>query len=359
MPKTSEALDIKPGKIPVVLLYNIEPDWTAAEKEEAAGHSTKLGLALLEAGFPTVFVPVADENLEGRLGFFDPAGHIVFNWCESIPGKPHSEPLVVRDIERLNFAFTGATSEALELAGDKRRVKRILEQSGIPTPQWRLYARPQSDGWNRFPAIVKAVNEHCSEGITRESVVMTEEELITRIEYVLDMYRQSALVEDFIDGREFHVSLWGNGHIEMLPPAEMDFSLFKDIQDRLCTYDSKCVPGSVHYEGIKTLLPAPLGDDELQSLERVCRAAYTAVGCRDYGRIDVRMQGGVFYVLDVNPNADVSADASLACASELAGYSYGETGSRIVRLAARRHPVWGKHAESHAARVSTPCPERM
>lgn len=69
MPKTSEALDIKPGKIPVVLLYNIEPDWTAAEKEEAAGHSTKLGLALLEAGFPTVFVPVADENLEGRLGF--------------------------------------------------------------------------------------------------------------------------------------------------------------------------------------------------------------------------------------------------------------------------------------------------
>jgi len=341
------------------LLYSIDPSWTTEEQEEVSSVSIQLGQAISAVGHSTTLIPLYDDDLDAVLSHHDPAEHIVFNWCESIPGRPHSEPLVVRDIERLNFAVTGATSDALALAGDKRRVKRILEQSGIPTPQWRLYDRPQSDGWNRFPAIVKAVNEHCSEGITRESVVMTEEELITRIEYVLDMYRQSALVEDFIDGREFHVSLWGNGHIEMLPPAEMDFSLFKDIQDRLCTYDSKCVPGSVHYEGIKTLLPAPLGDDELQSLERVCRAAYTAVGCRDYGRIDVRMQGGVFYVLDVNPNADVSADASLACASELAGYSYGETGSRIVRLAARRHPVWGKHAESHAARVSIPCPERM
>jgi len=352
-------LQIDPSHAPVLLLYSIDPSWTTEEQEEVSSVSIQLGQAISAVGHSTTLIPLYDDDLDAVLGRHDPAEHIVFNWCESIPGRPHSEPLVVRDIERLNFAFTGATSEALALAGDKRRVKRILEQSGIPTPQWRLYDRPQSDGWNRFPAIVKAVNEHCSEGITRESVVMTEEELIARIEYVLDMYRQSALVEDFIDGREFHVSLWGNGHIEMLPPAEMDFSLFKDIQDRLCTYDSKCVPGSVHYEGIKTLLPAPLGDDELQALERVCRAAYTAVGCRDYGRIDVRMQGGVFYVLDVNPNADVSADASLACAAELAGYSYGQTGSRIVRLAARRHPVWGKHAESHAARVSIPCPERM
>lgn len=352
-------LQIDPSHVPVLLLYSIDPSWTTEEQEEVSSVSIQLGQAISAVGHSTTLIPLYDDDLEAVLSRHDPAEHIVFNWCESIPGRPHSEPLVVRDIERLNFAFTGATSEALALAGDKRRVKRILEQSGIPTPQWRLYDRPQSDGWNRFPAIVKAVNEHCSEGITRESVVMTKEELITRIEYVLDMYRQSALVEDFIDGREVHVSLWGNGHIEMLPPAEMDFSLFKDIQDRLCTYDSKCVPGSVHYEGIKTLLPAPLSDDELQALERVCRAAYTAVGCRDYGRIDVRMQGGVFYVLDVNPNADVSADASLACAAELAGYSYGEAGSRIVRLAARRHPVWGKHAESHAVRVSIPCPERM
>ena len=85
-----------------------------------------------------------------------------------------------------------------------------------------------------------------------------------------------------------------------------------------------------------------LTEDERDALERTCKAAYKALGCRDYGRIDVRMRDGVVYILDVNPNADISSDASLACAAELAGYSYGETGSRIVRLAADRHPVWGK-----------------
>jgi D-alanine-D-alanine ligase len=98
------------------------------------------------------------------------------------------------------------------------------------------------------------------------------------------------------------------------------------------------VPGSKHYEGIKTLLPAPLDGVDLRSLERVCQDAYRAGGCRDYGRIDVRLRDGLFYVLDVNPNADISADASLACAAEVAGYSYGEMASRIVRLAAKRHP---------------------
>ncbi|HPI94442.1 MAG TPA: hypothetical protein PLT09_01260 [Deltaproteobacteria bacterium] len=334
-------LDIDPRDVPVILLYNVDPSWTAFEREEVVSVTSQLYEALSRIGHAAVLIPLFEDNITDVMGACDPAGHVVFNWCESIPGRPHSEPLVARELERMGFVFTGADSAALELACDKRLVKKVLEESGIPTPAWRLYDRPERDGWDRFPAIVKAANEHCSEGITRDSVVMTEKELMDRIDYILEAYRQPALVEDFIDGREYHVSLWGNGHVEMLPPAEMDFSLFSDFHDRLCTHDSKCVPGSVHYEGIRTLLPAPLDGDELQALERVCMAAYTAVGCRDYGRLDIRERDGIFYVLDVNPNADISADASLACAAEVAGYSYGEAGSRIVRLAARRHPVWG------------------
>jgi len=127
----------------------------------------------------------------------------------------------------------------------------------------------------------------------------------------------------------------------MLPPAEMDYSSLDDIHDRLCTYDAKFLPGSPLYDGIKTLLPAPLSREESNALESACKDAYKALGCRDYGRIDARIRDGIVYVLDVNPNADISADASLACAAEVAGYSYGEAGSRIVRLAAHRHPVWG------------------
>ncbi|MFA5367625.1 MAG: hypothetical protein WC333_07095 [Dehalococcoidia bacterium] len=334
-------LGIDPRDLPVLLLFNVDRYWSPTEKEEVVSLSSQLDTAISSIGHPTKSIPLCDDDIESVLSAFDPLSYIVFNWCESIPGIPHSEHLVVRALERMGFAFTGAGSETLSTAQNKRMMKQLLEQGGIATPGWRVFDRPEADGWDRFPAIVKAVNEHSSEGITRESVVSNEAELVERIAFVLETLRQPALVEDFIDGREFHVSIWGNGRIDMLPPAEMDYSSFSDIHDRLCTYDAKFLPGSPLYDGIKTLLPAPLSPEESDALENACKAAYKALGCRDYGRIDARIRDGVVYVLDVNPNADISADASLACAAEVAGYSYGETGSRIVRLAAHRHPVWG------------------
>jgi len=333
---------INPADILVLLLYNLDPRWPDEDREEVASATDQLGDAMAAMGHPTTMIPIVNDDMAGTLRDYDPREAIVLNWCESFPGVTHSEWLVAQTLEHLNFTFTGASSAALSLAVDKFRVKYILDQMGIPTPAWRLYESLEDDGWNHFPAIVKAVNEHSSEGITREAVVMSPEELRKRITFILDTYHQPALVEDFIDGREFHVSIWGNGHIEMLPPVEMDFSSFKDVQDRLCTWDAKFIPGSEAYERIQTLLPAPLTDDEYQALEFVSKAAYIAVGCRDYGRIDVRLRGGIFYVLDINPNADISADASLACAAEQAGYSYGQLGSHLINLASQRHPVWGK-----------------
>jgi D-alanine-D-alanine ligase len=164
------------------------------------------------------------------------------------------------------------------------------------------------------------------------------EELTARIPFVWKNYNQPAIVEDFIDGREFHVSVWGNEMLTVLPAAEMDFSFFKDVKDRLCTFDSKFIPGSQHYEKIETLLPAPLSDEEKRGLEKVCCDTYKALGCRDYARMDVRLRGNTFYILDVNPNADISIDASMACAAEAAGISYGQMGSLIIRMAAARRP---------------------
>ena len=334
-------VEIVPEKIPVVLLYNVDPDWTPSEKEEVISYSTQLGHALIEAGYPTVFVPVACDDLASHLHAFDPAEHIIFNWCEALPGIEHSEWLVAKRLEMLGFTYTGADSDALALAQDKFRVKALLDAAGVPTPAWHVYHEGESVTWHQFPAIIKPMNEHCSAGITRDSVVLNAEELNARIPSVWTHYKQPAIVEDFIDGREFHVSVWGNEALTVLPAAEMDFSFFKDVKDRLCTFDSKFIPGSEHYEKIETLLPAPLSDDEKQALEKVCRDAYKVLGCRDYARMDVRLRNNTFYVLDVNPNADISIDASMACAAEAAGISYGQMGSLIVRMAASRHPVFG------------------
>lgn len=335
-------VDFRPSDIPVLLVYNMDPAWSAPERSEVRAASEELGDALAEAGHPIVPLEIGHGNIAGYLEVYHPLEQIVFNWCEGLPGLNHSEWMAARAMEELGFVFTGASAETLAVTQNKYHTKMILESRGVPTPGWRISGSPEDSKWDRFPAIVKPVNEHCSEGISREAVVDSPGELAARIDYILQAYNQPVMVEDFIDGREFHVSLWGNGRLEMLPPAEMDFSLFTDLHDRLCTYDAKFSPGSVPYENIRTLLPAPLSPDELCGIEQVCKAAYQALACRDYARIDVRSRGGIFYVLDVNPNADISSDASMACAAELAGFSYGEMGSRLVRLAAARHPVWGR-----------------
>lgn len=337
-------VEIAPKKIPVVLLYNLDPQWTQAEKQEVLSLSAKLSQSLSDIGFSTVMVPVSDDNLALHLASFDPEDYIIFNWCEELPGIHHSEWLVARRLEMLGYTFTGADSEALALAQDKFRVKTLLDQAAIPTPAWHVYSRGETIAWDRFPAIVKPMNEHCSSGITRDAVVLDSAELARRLPFIWDHYHQPALVEDFIDGREFHVSVWGNDTLTVLPVAEMDFSSFPNVKDRLCTYDAKFLPGSDPYENISTLLPAPLSALELAALEGVSRAAYRALGCRDYARLDIRLRDNTFYVLDVNPNADISIDASMACAAEVAGMNYGQMGSVIVRMAAARHPVLSRLA---------------
>jgi D-alanine-D-alanine ligase len=245
--------------------------------------------------------------------------------------------MVAETLERLCFTYTGASPDALELSYEKAQVKRLLELHGVPTPRWKIVNSPRENQWNCFPAIVKPAREHCSHGVDPGAVVTGTSDLNERVAYVLDTFKQPALIEDFIDGREFHVPLWGNEHVEILPPVEMDFSAFADIHNRLCSYDAKFVPESEAYRKIESFVPARLTEEEMAALEATSKLAYETIGCRDYGRIDIRLRDGVFYVLDVNPNADISADASLALAASKAGYSYGAMVSRILGLASQRH----------------------
>lgn len=318
----------------------MDPAWSAQEQEEIWDLTSRFGKAIEATGYQVILVPVTDGDLDNFLSSYDPLKNIIFNWCENIPGIDHSEWLVAKYLEKKEFIFTGASSAALASAQDKFRTKQILDKSGILTPRWQIYNHTSTATWDSFPAIVKPSREHCSEGIDRNAVVTTEAELKKRISFIIDKFRQPALVEDFIDGREIHISIWGNGEIKTLPPAEMEFSYFNDEHDRICSYESKFVPESVQYQKINTVLPAQLSEDELYEIEFVCKAAYMATGCRDYARIDIRIKDNQIYVIDINPNADISPDTSTVSAAEYAGYTYGEFGAHIVNCAAQRHPAF-------------------
>jgi D-alanine-D-alanine ligase len=328
--------------IPVLVLYNLDLQWTPQEITEAEEVTQVLIEAVRKEAHPVQGIALDHCDLAAVLKEYDPRKYIVFNWCEEIPGIPHSSALAARILEALGFTFTGADSYALALSQDKRLVKQALNSRKIPTPKWRIYPSFQKDDWNRFPAIVKPAFEHSSVGITRQAIVQTPVELDSRVHFVIDELQQPALVETFIDGREIHVGVVGNHALRMLPPAEIDFSCFEDIHDRLCTYEANFEKDSDVYNNTIPLIPATLSQSELDLLESTVFAAYRASSCRDYARMDLRLQDGVFYILDVNPNADICPENSLVRAADLAGLSYGNFASLLINLAAHRHPVFGK-----------------
>lgn len=342
---------------PVIVLYNLDQCWLPEEKTEIHQMVQSFEKELSREGHSTEIACLDGETIQPLLSKYDPREYIVFNWCEEIPGVPKSSSMVARQLEEMGFTYTGTNSTALKLSQNKQAIKKRLDKMNIPTPCWKVFSSPDVGSWKQFPAIVKPVYEHCSMGITHEAVVKNSQELAERVATLLETFLQPILVEDFIEGREFHVTVVGNRKLDVFPIAEMDFSSIPNETDRLCTYDSKFSPTSPDYQLIQLRLPADLTAEENETLVKVAIAAYKATDCRDYARLDIRERDGIFYVLDINPNADISPDASVCLSAKEAGLSFGGFGSLLVNLAALRHPVYKKQASApQPARELVPVP---
>jgi D-alanine-D-alanine ligase len=326
----------------VLVLYNIDHIWDNLEIRDAQNSSRFLFESLKSEGIESYLEEVSNPDLDKILERYSPNNTIIFNLCDALPGIPHSEKKVLEIIENKGFTYTGNVPEVIELSWDKQKVKKILSSLGIRVPYGAVLSPEEAADWNLFPAIVKPSHEHCSLNLTEKSVVYDTSSLHEQILQVNNELNQPALVEDFIDGREFHVSVWNNEPPEILPPAEMDFSAFGEAKKRLCTYDSKFIPGSEHYEKIETRIPASLDEKLFKKLEKKVLTTWKGFGCLDYARFDFRLRDDQFYLLDVNPNNDISFDTSFALAAEMNSYSYGQMAKRIVMMAAERHPVFGE-----------------
>jgi D-alanine-D-alanine ligase len=323
----------------VLVLYSIDHIWDSIEITETRSSNRVLYDSLKAEGIETNIEELNDPDLEKILDNYNPEDTIIFNLCEFLPGIPFSERRVLEIIEKKGFTYTGNMPEVIEMSYDKPRVKKMLSSIGIRVPYGEVLTPREAAGWNLFPAIVKPSREHCSLTITEKSVVFDKYSLREQIMLVNNELNQPALVEDFIDGREFHVSVWNNDPPEMLPPAEMDFSAFSKAAERLCTYGSKFVPGSEHYQKIETLVPANLEKSLFRRLEEKVLATWKGFRCLDYARFDFRLRDDKFYLLDINPNNDISFNTSFAMSAEMSSYSYGQMLKRIVMMAAERHPV--------------------
>jgi D-alanine-D-alanine ligase len=328
----------------VALLFNVdyqdarpEADPTWAARAEVGLVATHVAAALAEAGYDAQLVAVDGDlaSLRADLSALDP--HCAFNLCESLAGDARLESAVPLLLELLGLPFTGSASEVLSFALRKDRVKECLEAAGIPTPAGRVLARAGDPCDLPFPLIVKPVREDGSVGIWRTSVVGDPVELARAVEAVVSTLHQPCLVEQFIDGREFNVALLGHPTPRVLPLSEIDFGGLPADAPRIVSYDAKWTTGSVDDLGTVPVLHPSLPSAVAARVRRVAADAFRAVGVRDYGRVDIRLAStGVPYVVDVNPNCDLSPIAGLSRAAAAVGIDYASLAGLLVRYAMRR-----------------------
>ena len=310
-------------------------------REDIRGTAADVVGALRHAGLVADVLGV-DEDLLGALSAITAfAPDVVFNLCESLSGDARFEPLLPMLLERAGIAYTGSPPLALGLALHKHKAKAVLRNAGVPTPDAVCLATPNVARVTLpFPLIVKPSREDASTGISSQSVVHDRAELGRRVAAVIARYKQPALVERYIEGREIYVSMLGrrDGAIDLLPLHEIDFSEMPPGRPHIVSFEAKWEETSPEYRGTKPVRCTGLGADVEARIASVARAGFAAMELRDYGRLDVRLAAdGTPYVIDVNPNCDLSeASGGFARAGRAAGLAYEDLIRRIVDLALQR-----------------------
>jgi D-alanine-D-alanine ligase len=267
---------------------------------------------------------------------------LIFNLVECIENEAILEMNVAGLYELFKIPYTGAGPLALGTALNKPRVKEILEANGIRTPGHQVFKVSDKivlkEGMD-FPLIVKPSREDASVGISDKSVVYTPNELRRQIRYIWAEFDQPALVEQFIDGRELNVAIVGNKKPFTLPISEIDFAGLDPDMHKIVSYAAKWLNGTVEYEGTKGVCPARLPATTEAELRETALKCYQLIGCRDYARVDFRLsQDGVPYVLEVNPNPDISDDAGFARSARAYGFTFPQIIGKIVESALERVP---------------------
>ncbi len=324
--------------VKVIVLYNESSQLIKGEPHDMLAENGVIACAAsvadaLATSYEVVRVPI-HTDVELALAPYPPSEWMVFNLGEGIDGRLFEVARIVWALEAMGYKFTGAGGNSVALTTNKALTKMKLINAGIATPRWWLFRdRREVRGNFPFPLIVKPVAEDASLGIGPEAVVHTLVELKARVDHIIDCYRQAALVEKFIEGREFNISVWGNPP-EVLPLYEIDFSEFPDPFERIVTFAAKWEQNTFDYNHTPGICPADIGEAAGQRIRETALSAWQALDCRGYARVDIRLSTtNEPYVVEVNCNPDLSREAGFFLATQVAGYSYEEMVDRILKFA--------------------------
>lgn len=320
----------------VVLLHDGGSDeWSATDVAAVLGNIREVEQILRAAGHTTETVPV----YLGDLTWLDRCqkADLVFNLCEGIGGVSRFEDYVVAALELARVPFTGCRSWPVTICHRKHVANTLLQAAGVPVPPFALVHEPVVPEGLRFPVIVKPSMEDASVGIDEGSVCHTPAALLDRLAKATAAW-EDVLVQEYVAGREFNVGFIG---ATALPISEIDFAGLGEGKPPIVTYAAKWEAGSDYDLHTIPVCPARIDKGTADKLTRVAERAWRALAkCEGYGRVDIRLDAaGTPWVLEVNPDPDLSSDAGLARMGRAYGWDYSALVLQVAEEALERGRV--------------------
>jgi len=330
-------------RLRVALVYNAYTDVQPDEKSDTGSlHYLRQMIRGIARGLrrlrhEVVVMPLAGDLsvLQRKLNRLQP--DVVFNQYDDVVHGALYEMRVAAFIRMLGYPMTGSPALGLGLSRYKYMSLSLLKGAGLPIPPSTALVERLSDidehKWT-FPLIVHAAQEHAGIGLARDSVVANKTGLKEKAREILRTYKQPALVQHFLKGREFNVGLLGGRKVQVLPLAEVDYSELPRKIPPIMSYAAKWVETSVEYQRTDVICPARVDDEMAALISKTSVKAFRAVGGWGYGRVDIRLdEDGQPVILEVNCNPCLDSGMGLARSAEVAGIRYPQLLQAIIKAA--------------------------
>jgi D-alanine-D-alanine ligase len=337
---------VRPGKLRVLALVHeslVPPDRSDEASHAGAEWKTEYDVVhtLRGLGHDVRAIGVGSELGVIRAAIEETKPHIAFNLLEGFDDVPTWDQNVVAYLELLKVPYTGCNSRGLLLSRDKAITKKLLTYHRIPVtdfavmPMGRTVRRPKRLA---FPLFVKSLTMDASIGISQASVVEDDAKLEERVRFIHESIGTDALVERYIEGRELYVGILGNQQLQVLPVWELSFTKMPEEKRKIATERLKW---SLTYQKRHGIVSGEARDlPDAKRIQELCKRVYRNLMLSGYARIDLRLSdSGEVYVIEANPNPQLSHDEDFAQSALKTGIDYGRLLQRIVNLGLRWEPT--------------------
>jgi D-alanine-D-alanine ligase len=324
-------VSVKPQSLSIALVYNLAAQWDRVDVNSVVDGVTSIQATLEALGHQVTLMRVSEGIPQFVQQIAAAQPDLIFNLCEGFGEHSSGEYCVAGLLELLGTPYTGSGPFALALALDKPTAKRLFTAAGMLTPAFSVCREGSAmpPGLS-YPIILKLAGEDASLGITAENLVHDEAACRARLTAMFAEHHAAVLAEEFIEGREFTVALLDREPIAL---EEIVFS----VEPRILCHSAKWAVGSAEDLGTRAVYDPPVTAAQQAAMFDLAIRACDVIGTRDYSRVDFRMNDrGEIYVLEVNPNPDITPNSGYRGSLQSAGISFDDFVTRMISCALNR-----------------------